>query len=69
MPVCIVLAELGITCENDYMVVTVKNTEIYAKRFLIGGPSHLQLYQQLSHLDFRQLVTHECCNSYLSGES
>ena len=31
---------------------------------LIGGPSQLQLYQQLSHHDFRQLVTHECCNSY-----
>ena len=27
---------------------------------LIGGPSQLQLYQQLSHHDFRQLVTHEC---------
>ena len=32
------------------------------KWILIGGPSQLQLYQQLSHHDFRQLVTHECCN-------
>ena len=33
------------------------------KLILIGGPSQLQLYQQLSHHDFRQLVRHECCNS------
>ena len=46
-----------------HMVVTVTVTKIYGKWILIGGPSQLQLYQQLSHHDFRQLVTHECCNS------
>ena len=61
MPVCMVLVELAITCVHDYMVVTVTVTKIYGKRILIGGPSKLQLYQQLSHHDFRQLVMHECC--------
>ena len=59
MPDCTVLVELAITCIHDYMVVTVTVTFT----ILIGGPSQLQLYQQLSHHDFRQLVTHECCNS------
>ena len=65
MPVSMVLVEFTITCLHDYMVVTVKVTTIYEKMNLIDGPSELQLYQQLSHQDFRQLVTNECCNSYL----
>ena len=48
MPVCMALVELAITCEHDYMVVTVKGTKIYGKMILISGPSQLQLYQQLS---------------------
>ena len=63
--VCIVLVELAITCVHDYMVVTVKVTKIYGKINLIGGPSQLQLYQQLSNHDFRRLVTHECYIIYI----
>ena len=59
MPVCMVLVELAITCIHDYMVVTVTVAKIYGKMNF----KQLQLYQQLSHHDFRQLVTHECCNS------
>ena len=44
------------------MVVTVTVTKIDGKMNLIGGPSQLQLYQQLSHHEFRQVVMHECCN-------
>ena len=44
-----ILVELAITCVHDNMVVTVKVTKIYGKKqILIGGPSQLQLYQQLS---------------------
>ena len=50
------LVELAITCVHDYTVVTVTVTKIYGKLILIGGPSQLQLYRQLSHHDFRQLV-------------
>ena len=64
MPVCMVLVELAITCIHDYMVETVTVTKIYGKmNFNRFGPSQLQLYQQLSHHDFRKLVTHENCNS------
>ena len=64
MPDCTVLVELAITCIHDYMVVTVTvNRSMEKNEILIGGPSQLQLYQQLSSHDFRQLVTHECCNS------
>ena len=60
------LVELAIACVHNYMAVAVTVTKIYGKmNFLIGGPSQLQLYQQLSHQDFRQLVTHECFNSYV----
>ena len=31
MPVCMVLAELAITCIHDYMCVTVTVTKIYGK--------------------------------------
>ena len=65
MPVCMVLVELAITCVHDYMVVTVTVTKIYGKMNLNRWASHLQLYQQLSYHDFRQLVTHECCNIYI----
>ena len=63
MPVCMALVELAILCIHDYLVVTVTVTKIYGKMNFKGGPSQLQLYQQLSHHDFRQLVTRECCNS------
>ena len=59
MPVGMALVELAITCIHDYMVVTVTVTQIYVKMNF----NRLQLYQQLSHHDFRQMVTHECCNS------
>ena len=56
MSVCVVLVELAITCVHDYMVVKVTvQTFPIEKEILIGGPSQLQLYQQLSHHDFQQL--------------
>ena len=47
-------------CLQFVIVVFPDHTHLLC---LIGGPSQLQLYQQLSHYDFGQLVTHECCNS------
>ena len=62
MPVSMVLVELAITCVHVYMVVTVTVTNIYGKMNFNRWALEITLYQQLSHHDFRQLVTHECYN-------
>ena len=63
------LVELAITRVHDYMVVTVKVTKIYGKmNFNRWALAVTAVPTTLTrHHDFKQLVTHECCNknSYL----